>query len=107
MVKGEEKESEKEEEAEAEAEEESEEKEDSKEELEVILEEGDDKEIIPEEFEFEEEDILEDEECSHVGDSINPGVIEEVSNSNNDTISHEQEVADSWNKRYESLLNHK
>ena len=63
------------------------------------------------EYEFEEEDVIEDEGGTDVHDSVlNPGVIEKtkVSDSIEDTISHEQEVAATWSERYEKMLkNHK
>lgn len=77
---------------------------------EIILEgSDDDKEIVSEEFEFDEEDVIEDEGGNDIHDSVlNPGTIETtVSDSNNDTVSHETEVADAWAKRYDALLNHK
>ena len=73
---------------------------------EILFEESDDKEIGPEEFELEEEDVIEDECGDGVCDSIlNPGTIEkQVSDSNKDTVSHEAEVAESWQNRYDALL---
>lgn len=67
---------------------------------------GDDKEIVSEEFEFEEEDVLEDEGGNGVHDSVlNPGVVEtKAPNSNKGAISHEAEVAEAWANRYEALL---
>ena len=74
----------------------------------IILEESDDDNLeIPAEFEFEEEDVIEDEGGSDVCDSVlNPGVIEKskVSDSIEDTISHEQEVAKTWDERYNKML---
>lgn len=83
--------------------------EESKEESsEIILEASEDNIIeTPEEENFEEEDVLEDEGGMGVHDSIlNPGVIEKskVSDSIEDTVSHEQEVANTWGERYEKML---
>ena len=95
---------------------ESEEKEEPEEEKEIevdseiLLEESDDdKEIESEEFDFDEEDVLEDEGGEDMHDSLpNPGTIEtKVSDSNKDTVSHEMEVAEAWSQRYDELLNHK
>lgn len=117
----EEKEKDKEEEKEEEAEAEEDQKDDKKsnekkdsdednleveeeEESEDIILESDDNEIVPDLDEMEE-DIIEDESCDGVHDSINPGSIEkEVSDGNTDTVSHEVEVAEAWSQRYESLL---
>ncbi len=77
---------------------------------EILLEGSEDNTFDEEQNEFEEEDVIEDEGGSGVNDSaLNPGVIEQknVSDSINDTISHEQEVANAWDERYKKMLNHK
>lgn len=77
---------------------------------EVILENSDNESDETEEgfneFDMEEDVIENDEDENDVHDSaLNPGTIEKkVSDSNKDTISHEEEVAQSWQERYDSLL---
>lgn len=76
---------------------------------EIILEGSEDNNFEnSEEFEFEE-DVIEDENDSVCDSILNPGVIEKtkVSDSINDTITHEQEVANAWDERYKEMLNHK
>lgn len=102
--KGKEKESSEEEEdedAEAEG------KKDSDEDLQILLENQDNDTQIDSEEDFDEDDVIEDEGGTDVIDSMpNPGAIEKhVSDSNNDTVSHEAEVAEAWAHRYDSLLN--
>lgn len=76
----------------------------------IILEgEGDEEEIVSEEFDFDEDEIIDDEGGSVIGDSIpNPGAIEKhASSGNEDAVSHEIEVAEAWSKRYEQQLQSK